>query len=124
MSKEGVVNWNEAAMESLLNGPGGPVAKLIWDLSVRASLMAISTVHVRPGTRKSATTGRTSSARRPGYTKARIRPHLAWGPSTGQVYGGVNAPANPSILLEEPARQMDRPYPFLTTALWSLEGTF
>lgn len=119
--------WDPAAFEELLNAPGGLVADFIWDLSVQATVVATAAVHVRPGTRSSATTGRTSNARPPGFTKARIRPHLAWGAATGQVYGGVNAPADPAMFLEMPAVQIARlghRFPFLTTGLWSLEGTF
>lgn len=117
--------WDDGAFEDLLNGPGGPVAELIGELSARAAVVATAVVHVRPGTPASATTGRTSNARPPGYTKARVRPHLAWGPRTGRVYGGVNAPYNPSTWLETPAIQIERKghrFPFLTTGLWSLEG--
>jgi hypothetical protein len=111
----------------MLNGPGGLVANFIWDLSLQATLVATAAVHVRPGTPASATTGRTSNAYPRGYTKARIRPHLAWGARTGRVYGGVNAPYTPTTWLEVPAEQIARKghrFPFLTTGLWSLEGTF
>lgn len=118
--------WDDAAFEEMLNGPGGLVADFIWDLSLEAAAVAIATVHVRPGTPASATTGiytrKPSNARPPGYTKARIRPHLAWGSRTGHMYGGVNAPADPSIFLEylPHTDQYHRPYPFLTTGLWAI----
>jgi len=118
------VTWDEKALDDLLNGMDGPVGMFIAELSARAAVVATSVVHVRPGTPASATTGRTSNARPRGFTKANIRPHLARGTATGHLYGGVNAPADPSIFLEMPADQMHREYPFLTTGLWSLEGTF
>jgi hypothetical protein len=43
---------------------------------------------------------------------------------TYTLYGGVNAAGNPGIFLEAPAEQMTRKYPFLTTAMDSLESTF
>lgn len=116
--------WNEDAFEEILNAPGGLVANFIWELSLEAAGVATAVVHVRPGTPASATTGPRSNAYSPGYTKARIRPHLAWGSRTGKVYGGVNAPYTPSTWLETPAEQYHREYPFLTTGLWSLEGSF
>jgi len=115
--------WNEPAIDDLLNSLEGPVGKLIAELSLRATVVATQVVHVRPGTPASATTGRTSNARPPGFTKARIRPHLARGGLTGGLYGGVNAPADPTIFLELPAEQMHSEYPFLTTGLYSLIGT-
>jgi hypothetical protein len=117
--------WDDAAFEEILNAPGGLVANFIWELSVEAAAVATAVVHVLPGTPRSGFWGpRSTAVRPPGYTRARIRPHLAWGARTGHVYGGVNAPADPSIFLEFPAEQMYDVYPFLTTGLWSLEGTF
>lgn len=118
------VDWDEAALDDLLNSVEGPVGMLIAELSLRAAVVATTVVHVRPGTPASATTGATSNARPPGFTKANIRPHGPVIGTRGGLYGGVNAPADPSIFLEMPAEQMHREYPFLTTGLWSLEGTF
>lgn len=117
------VHWDEGALEDLLDSESGPVGMLISELSVRTALVATAVVHVRPGTPASATTGRTSNARPPGFTKSRIRPHLARGTLTGRLYGGANSPADPTIFLEMPAEQMHSEYPFLTTGLWSLVGS-
>jgi hypothetical protein len=116
--------WDEAALEDLLDSMDGPVGRFIWELSVRAAAIATEVVHVRPGTPASATTGRTSNAYSPGYTRARIRPHLAKGALTGGLYGGVNAPYSPSTWLETPAEQMHKTYPFITTGVYSLTDTF
>jgi hypothetical protein len=120
--------WDDTAFEEMLNAPGELVANFIYELSLEATAVAVAVVHVRPGTPASATTGlyarKPSNARPPAYTKLRTRPHLAWGTRTGRVYGGVNAPYNPATWLETPAEQYHRAYPFLTTGLWSLEGTF
>jgi hypothetical protein len=117
------VNLDDAEIFDMLNSADGPVGQMVTELSAQAAAVAVAVVHVRPGTPSSATTGRNSNARPPGFTKSRIRPHLAWR-ADGTVYGGVNAPADPAIYLEDPARQMHKSYPFLTTGLWSLEGSF
>ena len=121
---EVTVEWDEKAIDDLLNSVEGPVGMFIADLSVRATIVATAVVHVRPGTASSATTGKNSDARPRGFTKASIRPHLARSARTGHLYGGVNAPADPAIFLEKPAEQEHDKYPFLTTGLWSLQGTF
>jgi len=118
--------WDDEALYELLNAPGGLVANFIWELSVQATVVATAVVHVRPGTPSSATTGKTSNAYPRGYTKVRIRPHLAWGARTGHVYGGVNTMYTPSTWLETPAIQIARKghrFPFVTTGLWSLEAS-
>ena len=117
------VDWDEKALDSLLNSVEGPVGMFIFELSVRASIVAAMVVHIRPGTASSATTGPTSDARPRGFTKARITPHMGYN-KRGRLYGGVNAPADPAIFLEKPAEQEHDKYPFLTTGLWSLQGTF
>lgn len=117
------VDWNDAALADLLNSVQGPVGMFIHELSVQATAVAIAVVHVRPGTASSATTGLTSDARAPGFTKSRIRPQIGYN-KRGRLYGGVRAPADPAIFLEKPAEQEHQKYPFLTSALWSLEGTF
>lgn len=111
------VRWHEAALHEELNSIDGPVGRLILELSDEAAKIARSVVRVRnvPGDRRHRA-GRTSNARPPGFLKADIRTHIARG-SLGGLYGGVNAAADPSIFLEYPAEQMDRKYPFLTTAL-------
>jgi hypothetical protein len=121
------VDWDDGELEAVLNGPGGLVADLLTELSTRAALVATATVHVRPGTTRSTVWSPRSTARPPGFTKRRIRPHLGWGGETGGIFGGVNAPANPSILLEKPAVQIavyEHKFPFLTTGLDSLEAAF
>lgn len=108
--------WDEAALADLLNSPDGPVGELIAELSARAAVVARATVPVRRSR-----AGRNSTARPPGFTKAGITVHGPVTGSRGGLYGGVNAPADPSIFLETPADQMNRKYPFLTAGLDSLE---
>jgi len=112
------IRWHEQAIQEELNSVDGPVGRLIAELSAEAAQIARSMVRVRnvPGDRRHRA-GRGSSARVPGFTKASIAVHGPVRGSLGGLYGGVNAAGNPSIFLEYPAEQMDRKYPFLTTAL-------
>ena len=121
------VTLDDQAIYEMLNAPTGLVYPFVVQLSVQAAAVATAVVHVRPGTPASATTGRTSNARPPGFTKARIRPHTGWGGPGLQLYGGVNSPMDPTVYLELPARQIARKghvFPFLTTGFWSLENSF
>lgn len=119
-----ILHWSDAAEADLLNSIDGPVGQLIIELSAQAAAVARSVVRVRsvPGTRRTRA-GRNSTARPPGFLKGDIRTHLARG-SLGGLYGGVNSAADPSIFLEYPASQLTRKYPFLTTALDSIVGSF
>ena len=113
---------DDAALEDLLNSPDGLVGQLIAELDEQAAAVARADVPVRkiPGDRRHRA-GRGSSARPPGYTKASSVVHGPVVGSRGGLYGGVNAPADPAIFLERPARQMSRRYPFLTTGLDSIQ---
>lgn len=119
------VNIDAAAVEELLTDPEGPVGQLIAELSAQIVTVATAVVPVRdPATRdRRKRAGRNSDARPPGFTKANIRVH---GPVRGifGLYGGANAPADPTIFLELPAEQLERKYPFLTTGLESLATEF
>ena len=113
------VHIDQVALDELLNSPDGPVGRFLLELSEQAATVARGAVRVRSTPSRSP---RSNSAP-PGFTLASIRPHVAWD-SRGRIYGGVNAAFDPSIFLEHPAIQMHREYPFLTTGLYSLEGTF
>lgn len=114
-----IVDIPEEAVYELLNDPEGLVGELVAELSERAAVVARAAVHVRPGTPRSTVWSNRSTARPPGFTRASISPHIAIG--AFGLYGGVNASADPAIFLEYPASQMYDKYPFLTTALDSLE---
>jgi hypothetical protein len=112
------IRLDDLAIEEILNSPTGLVAPMLADLAERAAEVARATVNVRvPGSDR---TGRDSDARPPGFTRELIRPHVGW--QDGKIYGSAVAPADPAIFLEQPAEQLHREYPFLTTGLWSLEG--
>ena len=115
------VRLNDAAIEEMLMDPVGPVGVMLAEMSEQIVTVAVAVVPVRdPATRdRRKRAGRNSSARPPGFTKASIHAH---GPVRGifNLYAGANAAADPAIFLEQPADQLDRKYPFLTTGLESL----
>lgn len=114
------VRLDDAAIEALLHDPAGPVGQLIFELSTQAADVARAVVRVR----RSRTWSARSNARPPGFTKAGIRVHGPVIGTHGGMYGGVNAPADPSLFLELPAEQMSHKFPFLTTGLDSIMGSF
>lgn len=120
-----VIIWDDAALAGLLNDPAGPVGQLIAELSERGAVVARAEVRVRqiPGTRRTRA-GRNSTAHPPGYTRDSIHVHGPVLGSRGGLYGGVNSAGSPTFFLEaEPdgAEQMTRRYPFMSTALDSLQ---
>jgi hypothetical protein len=119
------ITWSQEAINGLMNSVDGPVARMLNELSAQVAAVARQAVPVRNPARGSrGWAGRNSTAQPPGYTKALIRPHLGRGALTGNLYGGANAPGNPGIFLEYPASQMTHKYPFLTTGLDSIIGSF
>ena len=113
------VYWNDAMIDDLLNSPDGPVWQLVNELSEQAATVARELVPIRkPGS----TWSRKSNAQAIGATLASIHAVMGYN-DEGRIYGGINAIEIPSIFLEYP-RQDRRKQPFLTTAVWSLEGIF
>lgn len=110
---------SEEAVRELMRDIDGPVGDLMRDIAHQIAVVATATVRVRElGTHR---TGRTSNARIPGYTKARIREAVGHAVThDNYVFGGADAPADPGLFLELPAEQMHEKYPFLTTGLWSV----
>jgi hypothetical protein len=107
------IDWDDGAIEELLNSVDGPVGQMVQELSEQVATVARNTVHIRTGPGG-------STANPPGFTRASITAHLGYG-SSG-IFGGANAAADPAIFLEYPADQMKESYPFLTTGLWSIAG--
>lgn len=112
------VRLDDAAINDLLTDEHGMVGELLSDLAGQAAIVARGRVAVRgPGS----TWSDRSDARPPGFTKAGI--YTAIGHSTtGNLWASANAPADPTIFLEDPRVDRQRE-PFLTTGLDSLEGT-
>lgn len=112
------VRLDDAAIHAYVNDEDGPVGLFIQDLAGQAAIVARAVVPVRATPAWSSR----SNARPPGFTKAAI--HTARGhTSAGFFWASANAPGDPAFFLEDP--RVDRvKEPFLTTGLWSLEGTF
>jgi hypothetical protein len=113
------VYWDDIAIEEMLNSPDGPVWQLVNELSQQAAEVARELVPIRSAT---STWSRKSNAQAIGATLASIHEVMGYN-AHGRIYGGINAIEIPSIFLEYP-RTDRRKQPFLTTAVWSLEGIF
>lgn len=113
------VRLDDKAIFALLNDEDDMVGRFIQELAGQAAATARAVVPVRT----TPTWGLHSNARPPGFTKAAIRTERGH-TGTGHFWASANAPEDPAVFLEEPAEQLHRKYPFLTTGLWSLEGTF
>lgn len=112
------VRLDDKAIFALINDEDGEVGRFIQELAGQAAAVARAKVRVRA----EPTWSSRSNARPPGFTKAAI--HTARGHTgTGHFWASANAPADPAVFLEDPRVDRDK-YPFLTTGLWSLEGTF
>jgi hypothetical protein len=117
------VHLDDAAIYDMLNGADGPVAAMLYEISERAAAVARAVVPVRvpdidTGRRRRHSRG-VSTSYPPGYTLVSIHENVHW--YNGLIYGGVAAVEEPTIFLEDPAEQMKRKYPFLSTAFDSLE---
>jgi hypothetical protein len=109
---------DEAAVTALLTDEHGLVGRFLQDLADQAAQVARGRVPVRRSRPRSLH----SDASPVGFTKAGI--HTAMGhSSSGNLWASANAPVDPTVFLEDPRRDRVRE-PFLTTGLWSLEGTF
>jgi hypothetical protein len=115
------LNLDDAEIFELLNSEDDMVGALVEELSERAAAVARARVRVRHQLSRAARhASRSLTARPPGFTLASIHTQV-YRDANGLLYGGVRAAENASIFLENPAKQMKEKYPFLTTALDSLE---
>lgn len=120
-----LVDWNDDAIDRLVNDEYGPVGQMLAELSEKMTVVAKGAVPVQsPRTfswgKKHSTSYLPWSG---GYTK--MTTHSAMGyDKSGQLFGGTNAPYGPTIFLEREgfrANGMPRAlHPFLTTALESV----
>jgi len=116
------VHIDDRAVFEMLNTIDGPVGRYLLGLSEQAADIARSVVRVRekrsgrrrPGSRIG------NTARPPGFTKASIHTDMYWD-AQGLIYGGVAADFAMTVFLETPAQQMHDRYPFLSTAIETLE---
>lgn len=115
------VHLNDVVIYDMLNAMDGPVAEMLDAISERAAAIARATVPVRRN--RYGRFGRRPSLHSTsfptGYTLRSIHSNVHW--YNGLIYGGVAAAEEPTIFLEDPAAQMERKYPFLSTAFDSLE---
>jgi hypothetical protein len=111
---------NEAAIELVLTDEDEMVGRFLRELAEQAATVARARV---PARRPGSTWSSRSTASPPGFTAASIHTEIGHFGSTGNLWASANAAADPSVFLEDP--RVDRvKEPFLTTGLWSLEGTF
>ena len=108
------VNLDNAAIYDLLNGPDGPVTRLMEELSEQVVTVARGKARVR----HTRTWSNRSDASPPGFMKASIHTNVHW--YQGLVYGGAAAAEEPTFFMEDPRVNRER-YPFMSTAIDSLE---
>lgn len=116
------VHLDNAAIYDLLNGADGPVAKMLDAMSERAAAVARANAPVRrldADRPRRRSRGGLSTSFPPGYTLVSIHANVHW--YNGLIYGGIAAVEEPTIFLEYPAEQMERKYPFMSTAFDSME---
>jgi hypothetical protein len=106
---------NEAEVTWVLEDPDGPVGDYLRKTTEEMAAIARARVPVRRG---NVWSERTTSARKPGFTKSSIHTVMGRGAS-GSLWGSVNAEANPGLWLEFGAEQMHHRHPFLSTALFT-----
>lgn len=122
MADEFNVSLNDVAIYDMLNSFDGPVAAMLDEISEKAAAVARATVPVRHphfGPTRRRHRGGISTSFIPGYTLVSIHSNVHW--YNGLIYGGIAAAEEPTIFLEDPAEQMHRKYPFMSTAFDSLE---
>jgi hypothetical protein len=114
-----VVDLYPAALDELLNSPAGPVGQVIEELSVQATGIAEAAAPFqKPENHSWSFTKSTSyTPWSTIYLKVNTRPSGFLYNARGQIFSGVNAPYGPTLFLERPARQLHRKYPFLSTAV-------
>lgn len=113
------VTIDQKSVDELLRDERGPVGDLMHELASQIAAVAREKAPVRVPRRFK--TGRTSSARAPGYLRANIESKVGHARTHGDIlFGGADAPEDPGLFLELPAEQMHEKHPFLTTGLDSI----
>lgn len=113
------VTLDDSTIAVFLNDPAGPIGDFLESLANQGAEKARALAPVRTGTRWNNSATRTSNARPPGYLKGSL--HGKKGVSAeGNLYGSVNADANPLVFIAYPAAQVRFKNMFMTTALWSI----
>jgi len=113
------VHISQEEVDRLLRDEEGPVGNLMREFADQIASVAREKVPVRIPRRFK--TGRTSSARAPGYTRANIASTVGHAKTHDDIlFGGADAPEDPGLFLELPAKQIHEKHPFLTTGLESI----
>jgi hypothetical protein len=117
------VNLDPLAINELLNSPDGPVGQVILELSVQATKIAAEAAPLQKPWNHSWVFAKSTSYMpwSTSYLKANVRSSGVRYNALGQLYSGVNAPYGPTLFLEKPADQLHRQYPFLSTALYTVQ---
>lgn len=117
------VEVSEKEVYELFRDKDGPIGNFLREMADQIAVVARAKVQVRRIPDKYHT-GRTSDARRPGYTKLHITTTVGHAVTyNGLLFGGAEAPEDPGLFLELPAEQIadkGHKFPFLSTGLDSL----
>jgi hypothetical protein len=117
------VNLYPGALEDLLNSPDGPVGGVIAALSMEATDIAKAAAPLQKPSSHSWSFAKSTSYMP--WSTTYLKVNVRWSGfrfnGFGQMYSGVNAPYGPTLFLERPADQLHRKYPFLSTALYTVE---
>lgn len=117
------VNWDDRALEDLLQGVDGPVGRWLTEKVTSMTAYAVAGAPVRKPKNFSWGKRSTSYPRVPefGYLKSSIRPVIGY-TARGQLFGGTNAAYGPTLFLQDgggPHHGAER-IPFLTAALYAV----
>jgi hypothetical protein len=116
------VEWNEAAIEDLLNSVDGPVGRYLTEKMTEMTAYAVAAAPIQKP--KNYSWGRDSSSYLPrsfGYLKGTVRPHMGYTIS-GQLYSGTNAAWGPTLFLEYGGGRYGHAerIPFMSAALYAV----
>jgi hypothetical protein len=115
------IEWDDVALEALLNSIDGPVGRYIQEKMIQMTTLAEIAAPVQK--RQNWSWGRNSTSYMPrslGYLKGSIRPHLGYTVS-GKLYGGTDAAYGPTLFLERGGGRYGHAelIPFMSAALYA-----
>lgn len=115
------IQWDDAALDDLLNSIDGPVGKFITEKT--AEMTALAEIGAPLQKRKNWSWGRDSTSYLPrsfGYLKSTVRPVIGY-TKGGHLYGGTNAAWGPVLFLQYGGGRYGRAerIPFMSSALYA-----
>lgn len=116
------IEWDDAALEQLLNSIDGPVGRWLADKTEAMTSYAKASAPIQKP--QNFSRGKRSTSYLPrsfGYLKGSVRPVMGY-TTSGQLYGGTNAAYGPTFFLEYgggPHHGAER-IPFLSAALYAV----